>query len=147
MYAPPNLPQLHPPPTDETTFKVKRARNVYYKVYEAKNKTYSDQTDRFPFNSQRGYKYIMVKLEVDTNASLVIPFKTGLTPTCSDGTSPSSTESDQHASPQNAILLTTNVTRACRHSYDNIVKSSWYHHTDIKLMSQRSLLRHLNNTS
>ena len=49
-----------PPTTDNKTLRGKRARNVYYKFYEAKKKTYVDQTGRLPLNYQRGYKYIMV---------------------------------------------------------------------------------------
>ena len=50
-------------------------RYVYFKVYEAKQKTYSDQTSRFPFQCQRGYKYIMVMVEIDSNVTLVAPTK------------------------------------------------------------------------
>ena len=49
-----------PHTTNGTTLREKRERNIYFKVNEAKKKTYSDKTGRFPFNSQRGYKYIMV---------------------------------------------------------------------------------------
>ena len=64
-----------PPTTDDATLSGKMERDVYYKVYEAKNKTYSDQTVRFPVNPQRWYKYIMVVVEVYTNATLVTPLK------------------------------------------------------------------------
>ena len=69
-------PNATPPPTKNyTTLQGKRSRNIYFKVYEAKNNTYAYQTGRFPFHSQRGYKYIMVIVEVDTNATLVNPLK------------------------------------------------------------------------
>ena len=48
---------------------------MYIKVYKAKNTTYSDQTGRFPFHLQRGYKYIMGMVEIDSNAVLVAPMK------------------------------------------------------------------------
>ena len=43
-----------PPTTDNTTLIGKRERGLYYKFYEAKHKTCSDHTSRFPFNSQWG---------------------------------------------------------------------------------------------
>ena len=48
---------------------------MYIKVYEAKNTTYSDQTGCFPFHSKRGYKYITVMVEIDSNAVLFTPMK------------------------------------------------------------------------
>jgi hypothetical protein len=53
----------------------KKARNVYVKVYNARETTFSDQTGQFPTRSKRGNKYIMVMLEVDSNAILVKPLK------------------------------------------------------------------------
>ena len=38
--------------------------------------TYLDQTGKFPFKSSRGYKYIMILYEYDSNAILARPFKT-----------------------------------------------------------------------
>ena len=59
------------PESKSTTIRGKRAQDVYFKVYEAKQKTYSDQIGRFPFHSQRGYKYIMVMVEINWNATHV----------------------------------------------------------------------------
>ena len=61
--------------TPNNTLWGKLARSIYVKVYEVKNKTSSDQTGRFHFNSQRGYKYIMVLVKADTNINLVTPPK------------------------------------------------------------------------
>jgi hypothetical protein len=36
---------------------------------------FSDQTGQFPTRSQRGNKYIMVLVEIDSNAILVEPMK------------------------------------------------------------------------
>ena len=36
---------------------------------------FSDQTGQFPTRSQRGNKYIMVMVEIDSNAILVEPMK------------------------------------------------------------------------
>ena len=36
---------------------------------------FSDQTGQFPARSQRGNKYIMVMVEIDSNAILVEPMK------------------------------------------------------------------------
>ena len=55
--------------------KRKKKRDIYIKVYDMKEKIYSDQTGKFPKTSQRGNKYIMVMVEVDSNAILVEPMK------------------------------------------------------------------------
>ena len=53
----------------------KKIHNVYVKVYDAKETTFLDQTGLFPTRSKRGDKYIMVMVEVDSNAILVEPLK------------------------------------------------------------------------
>ena len=53
----------------------KKVRNVYVKVYDARETTFLDHTGRFPTRSKRGNKYIMVMVEVDSNAILVKPLK------------------------------------------------------------------------
>ena len=55
--------------------KGKKVRDIYTKVYEVKETLYSDQTGAFPTRSQRGNKYIMVMVEIDSNAILVEPMK------------------------------------------------------------------------
>ena len=53
----------------------KKARDVYTKVYDVRNTMFSDQTGQFPKRSKRGNKYIMVMVEIDSNAILVEPMK------------------------------------------------------------------------
>ena len=53
----------------------KKQRDVYTKVYDARETMFSDQTGQFPKRSQRGNKYIMVLVEIDSNAILVEPMK------------------------------------------------------------------------
>ena len=63
------------PKVDAPALCGKKEQDVYIKVYEPKGTTYSDQTGRFPYYLQRGYKYIMVMVEVDSNTILVAPMK------------------------------------------------------------------------
>jgi len=53
----------------------KKVRDVYTKTYRVRETMFSDQTGRFPTRSQRGNKYIMVMVEIDSNAILVEPMK------------------------------------------------------------------------
>ena len=53
----------------------KKERDVYIKVCDAKETIYSDQTGAMPTRSQSGNKYIMVLVEIDSNAILVEPMK------------------------------------------------------------------------
>ena len=53
----------------------KKERDIYTKVYDARNTMFSDQTGQFPKRSLRGNKYIMVMVEIDSNAILVEPMK------------------------------------------------------------------------
>ena len=52
-----------------------KARDVYTSVYEVRNTVFSDHTGQLLTRSQRGNKYIMVMVEVDSNAILVEPIK------------------------------------------------------------------------
>ena len=60
---------------DTTKLRGKKKKDVYLKVYDMKEKVYSDQTGRFPKTSMQGNKYIMVMVEVDSNVILVEPMK------------------------------------------------------------------------
>jgi hypothetical protein len=51
----------------------KKVRDVFTRVYDIHETVFSDQTGRFPTRSQRGNKYIMVMVEIDSNAILVEP--------------------------------------------------------------------------
>ncbi len=53
----------------------KKVRDVYVKVYDAREATFSDQTGQFPTRSKSENKYIMVMVEIDSNAILVEPLK------------------------------------------------------------------------
>ena len=53
----------------------KKKRDVYVKVYDLKETSYSDQTGKFPKTSQRGNKYVMVMVGIDSSAILVEPMK------------------------------------------------------------------------
>ena len=55
--------------------KGRKARDVYTKVYDVRNTVFSDQTGQFPTRSQSGNKYLMVMVEIDSNAILVEPLK------------------------------------------------------------------------
>ena len=58
---------------DSTALRGRKERDVYIKVFEAKNTIFSDQTGRFPVTSNSGNKYIMLMVEIDSNAVLVEP--------------------------------------------------------------------------
>ena len=53
----------------------KKEKDVYIKVLDTKNQIYSDQTGAFPIRSRSGHRYLMVMLEIDSNAILVEPMK------------------------------------------------------------------------
>ena len=53
----------------------KKVRDVYVKVYNARETTFSNQTGQFPTRSKSGNKYIMVMVEIDSKSILVEPLK------------------------------------------------------------------------
>eukprot|EP00804_Cyclotella_cryptica_P015405 CCRYP_008025-RA/>CCRYP_008025-RA protein AED:0.42 eAED:0.42 QI:0/-1/0/1/-1/1/1/0/193 len=53
----------------------KKTQDIFIKTYEVRDTIFSDQTGKFPTRSQRGNKYIMVLVEIDSNAILVEPMK------------------------------------------------------------------------
>ena len=55
------------------TLRGKKKRDVYMSVYNTRETICTDQTGQFPTRSQRGNKYIMVMVEIDSNAILVEP--------------------------------------------------------------------------
>ena len=61
--------------TEAATLRGKKVRDVYTKVYDVRNTVFSDQTGKFPTRSKQGNKYIMVMVEIDSNAILVEPIK------------------------------------------------------------------------
>ena len=73
-----NVRSTKPKPFEEPNtnkLRGKKNKDVYVKVYDIKEKVYSDQTGRFPKTSMYGNKYIMVMVEVDSNVILVEPMK------------------------------------------------------------------------
>ena len=59
--------------SDTTTLRGKKQHDVYSSVYDVRSTIFSDQTGRFPTRSQRGNKYLMIMVEIDSNAILVEP--------------------------------------------------------------------------
>ena len=55
--------------------KGRKVKEVYTKVYDVRNTVFPDQTGQFPTRSQRGSKYLMVMVEIDSNDILVEPLK------------------------------------------------------------------------
>ena len=53
----------------------KKKQDIFTKVYDVRDTIFSDQTGQFPTRSRRGNKYIMVMVEIDSNAILVEPMK------------------------------------------------------------------------
>ena len=60
---------------DATTLKGKKVRDIGIHVYNVRETIFSNQTRKSPKRSQRGYKYIMVMVEIDSNAILVETMK------------------------------------------------------------------------
>ena len=53
----------------------KKVRDVYTETYMVHETMFSNQTGQFPTRSQQGNKYIMVMVEIGSNAILVEPMK------------------------------------------------------------------------
>jgi hypothetical protein len=53
----------------------KKVQDVYTQTYMVCETMFSDQTGQFPMQSQQGNKYIMVMVEIDSNAILIEPMK------------------------------------------------------------------------
>jgi hypothetical protein len=60
---------------DTSQLQGKKVRDVYTNTYMVRETMFSNQTGQFPTRSQRGNKYIMVMVEIDSNAILVEPMK------------------------------------------------------------------------
>ena len=58
-----------------TELKGKKVQDVYAIVYDARETTFLDQTGQIPTRSKRQNKYVMVMVEVDSNAILIKPLK------------------------------------------------------------------------
>ena len=58
-----------------STLQGHKVRGVYTSVYEIRNTVFSYQTGQTPTHSQQGNKFIMVMVEINSNAILVEPIK------------------------------------------------------------------------
>ena len=72
----PKTPPLEPSPETIT----QQTHQVVMTVTKFSNNIYTDQTIRFPMISSRGYEYIMIAYDFDSNNILAEPlkFRTGL---------------------------------------------------------------------
>jgi hypothetical protein len=61
--------------SNTTPLKGKKFRDIGIHVYNVRETIFSDQTGKFPKQSQKGYKYIMLMVKIDSNAILVEPMK------------------------------------------------------------------------
>ena len=52
-----------------------RTHQLFPKVTKCSIKIFTDQTGRFPITSSRGYKYIMIAYDYDSNKILADPIK------------------------------------------------------------------------
>ena len=64
------MPQQSPP-----EILTERTHQLFLKVTECSIKIFTDQTGRFPITSSRGYKYIMIPYDYDSNNILAEPIK------------------------------------------------------------------------
>ena len=94
----------------------KKVRDVYTQTYNVRETMFSDQTGQFPTRSQRGNKYIMVMVEIDSNAILVEPMK--------------SRKDEEMIRAYNALLLRLNRAGIIpkKHVLDNEVSENMKNH-------------------
>ena len=50
-------------------------KDIFVSTYDTRETSFSDQTGKFPKQSTRGHKHIMVLVKIDSNAILVEPMK------------------------------------------------------------------------
>ena len=64
-------------PAKESGAPIKKKKEIFVTTYDLQDdfqqKMYTDQTGRFPTKSSRGYQYVMVLVELDSDAILVTP--------------------------------------------------------------------------
>ena len=53
----------------------KKVKDIYVGTFDMRETSFSNQTGQFPKQSKRGHKYIMVLVEIDSNAILMEPMK------------------------------------------------------------------------
>ena len=59
--------------SDTATSRGKKMHDVYANVYDVRSTIFSNQMGKFPKQSTRGNKYIMLMVEIDSNTILVEP--------------------------------------------------------------------------
>ena len=114
--------------SDVTELRGKKARDVGIHVYNVRETIFSDQTGQFPKRSQRGYKYIMVMVEIDSNAILVEPMK--------------SRKDEEMIRAYNALLerLRRAGSTPRKHVLDNEVSDNMKHHIQVTCQLQMELV-------
>lgn len=73
-----NVRSTKPKPLEDvnsTQLRGRKVQDIYTKVYNVRDTVFTDQTGHFPWGSQAGHKYIMVMVDIDSNAILVEPLK------------------------------------------------------------------------
>lgn len=58
-----------------TNLQGKKVQDIFIRTYDVCKTIFSNQTRKFPTQSQSGRNYIMVMVEIDSNAILVKPMK------------------------------------------------------------------------
>ena len=114
--------------SDVTELRGKKARDVGIHVYNVRETIFSDQTGQLPKRSQRGYKYIMVMVEIDSNAILVEPMK--------------SRKDEEMIRAYNALLerLRRAGSTPRKHVLDNEVSDNMKYHIQVTCQLQMELV-------
>jgi hypothetical protein len=60
---------------DTSQLRGKKVQDVYTQTYMVRKTMFSNQTGQFPMQFQQGNKYVMVMVEINSNAILVEPMK------------------------------------------------------------------------
>ena len=120
-----------------------QTHQTFLKVTECSRKIYTDQTGRFPITSSRGYKYIMIAYDYDSNNILAEPIK-----------SRTSLHTKDAYQKMRKLLCSRGLTTR-KHVLDNkcskVLKEymrrrmkhlSWYHHTYTDRRQQIDRYRH-----
>ena len=113
---------------DASTLKGKKVRDVGIHVYNVRETIFSDQTGKYPKRSQRGNKYIMVMVEIDSNAILVEPMK--------------SRRDEEMIRAYDALLsrLRQSGSRPRKHVLDNEVSDNMKHHIQVTCRLEMELV-------
>ena len=103
-----------------TPLKGKKVRDIGIHIYNIRETIFSDQTGKFPKQLQRGYKYIMVMVEIDSNAILVEPMK--------------SRKDEEMIRAYDALLARLRQAGSTprKHVLDNEVSDNMKHHIQVK---------------